>query len=89
LIPSERPTPVTLTVPFSQPHNLVVVNALAPTARDTDAFATALMILGTEEGMKAAEEIDLIARFCMIDSNRTKLLYSTAYEQLFSKALEK
>jgi FAD:protein FMN transferase len=70
-------------------HDLIAVNVLAPTARDADAFATTLMILGPEEGMKAAEEMDLIARFCMTDGNRTKLLYSPAYEQLFPKALEK
>jgi len=46
------------------------------------------MILGPEEGMKAAEEMDLIDRFCMIDSNRTKLLYSPAFERLFPEAAE-
>ena len=45
-------------------HNLVAVNVLAPTARDADALATALMILGPEEGMRKAEEMNLIARFC-------------------------
>ena len=34
------------------------------TARDADALATALMILGPEEGMSKAEEMDLVARFC-------------------------
>ena len=61
---------------------------MAPTAQSADTFATALMILGPEEGMKAAEEMDLIDRFCMIDSNRTKLLYSPAFERLFPEAAE-
>ncbi len=35
-------------------HDLVAVNVLAPTARDADALATALMILGPDQGMALA-----------------------------------
>jgi thiamine biosynthesis lipoprotein len=35
-------------------HDLIAVNAFAPTARDADAWATALMILGPVKGMKKA-----------------------------------
>ena len=45
-------------------NNLIAVNAFAPTARDADAWATALMIMGLEKGMQKAEEMDLVARFC-------------------------
>ena len=64
-------------------HNLVAVNVLAPTARDADALATALMILGPKEGMRKAEEMDLIARFCIQEGNETKILFSPAYDLIF------
>jgi thiamine biosynthesis lipoprotein len=63
-------------------HNLVAVNVLAPTARDADALATALMILGPEEGMRKAEEMNLIARFCSKEENRTQRSYTTTWRRL-------
>ena len=64
-------------------HNLVTVNVLAPTARNADALATALMILGPKEGMRKAEEMNLIARFCTREGNETKILFSPAYDLIF------
>jgi thiamine biosynthesis lipoprotein len=64
-------------------HNLVAVNVLCLTARDADALATALMILGPEEGMSKAEEMDLVARFCIEEGNETKILFSPAYDLIF------
>ena len=64
-------------------HNLIAVNVLAPTARDADALATALMILGPREGMRKAEEMDLVARFCTREGNETKILFSPAYDLIF------
>ena len=64
-------------------HNLVAVNVLAPTAGDADTLATALMILGPEEGMRKAEEMDLVARFCVREGNETKILFSPAYDLIF------
>jgi len=64
-------------------HNLVAVNVLAPTARDADALATALMILGPEEGMRKAEEMNLIARFCSREGNQTQRSYSTTWRRLY------
>ena len=64
-------------------HNLVAVNVLAPTARDADALATALMVLGPEEGMRKAEEMNLIARFCSREGNRTQRTYSTTWRRLY------
>ncbi len=63
-------------------HNLVAVNVLAPTARDADALATALMILGPEKGMQKAEEMNLIARFCSKEENRTQRSYTTTWRRL-------
>ena len=64
-------------------HNLVAVNVLAPTARDADALATALMILGPDEGPALAGEMDLVARFCIKEGNETKILFSPAYDLIF------
>jgi thiamine biosynthesis lipoprotein len=64
-------------------HELIAVNAFAPTARDADAWATALMILGPKEGMEKAEELDMVARFCSTENGRMKISFSTAYQRLY------
>ena len=64
-------------------HNLVAVNALAPTARDADALATALMVLGPEQGMALAEEMHLIARFCSREGNQTQHSNTTTWRRLY------
>ena len=66
-------------------HDLLAVNLLAPTARDADALATALMILGPEKGMALAEEMDLSARFCLKEANGTRMIFSPAYQRLFAE----
>ena len=66
-------------------HELIAVNAFAPTARDADAWATALMILGPEEGMKMAEKMDMVARFCILKDDEFLILKSTAYDRIFTK----
>ena len=64
-------------------HDLLAVNVLAPTARDADALATALMILGPEKGMALAEEMDLSARFCTREGNQTQRSYTTTWRRLY------
>ncbi|MBT3540487.1 MAG: FAD:protein FMN transferase [Opitutae bacterium] len=64
-------------------HDLIAVNAFAPSARDADAWATALMILGPKEGMEKAEELDMVARFCSTENGRMKISFSTAYQRLY------
>jgi thiamine biosynthesis lipoprotein len=66
-------------------HELIALNAFAPTARDADAWATALMILGPEEGMKMAEKMDMVARFCLLKDDEFLILKSTAYDRIFTK----
>ena len=66
-------------------HDLVAVNVLAPTARNADALATALMVLGPEKGMALAEEIDLSARFCLKEANGTRMIFSPTYQRLFAE----
>jgi FAD:protein FMN transferase len=65
-------------------HDLVAVNVLAPTARDADALATALMILGPDKGMSKAEEMDLVARFCTREGNETR--HTPAWIRLYPVA---
>jgi hypothetical protein len=50
-----------------------------------DAWATALMILGPEEGMKMAEKMDMVARFCLLKDDEFLILKSTAYDRIFTK----
>lgn len=64
-------------------HELIAVSAFAPTARDADAWATALMILGPVEGMKKTEKLDMVARFCRIQNGHIEISLSTAYERLY------
>ena len=66
-------------------HDLVAVNVLAPTARDADALATALMVLGPDQGMALAEEMDLSARFCLKEANGTRMIFSPTYQRLFDE----
>jgi thiamine biosynthesis lipoprotein len=67
-------------------HDLVAVNVLAPTARDADALATALMILGPEEGMALAERLDLAVRFCTREGNETRHTHTPAWIRLYPVA---
>ena len=64
-------------------NNLIAVNAFAPTARDADAWATALMIMGLEKGMQKAEEMDLVARFCVLKDGNTYIYRTSAYHRLY------
>ena len=64
-------------------NNLIAVNAFAPTARDADAWATALMIMGLEKGMEKAEEMDLAVRFCKKGNYKVEFIYSETYDRLF------
>ena len=66
-------------------HDLIAVNAFAPTARDADAWATALMILGPDDGMEMAEKMDMVARFCLLTDDKVVILTSTAYDRIFTK----
>ncbi len=70
-------------------HSLVAVNAFAPTARDADAWATALMILGTEQGMQLAEKMDMVVRFSILDGKKVKNIHSTAYDRLYFSTISK
>ena len=42
---------------------LLAVSVLAPTAMEADAWATALLVLGSEKGMQLAEKENLAALF--------------------------
>lgn len=64
-------------------NNLFAVNVFAPTARDADAWATALMIMGLDQGMKKAEDMNLIVRFCESRNGTIEISHSSAYKRLY------
>ncbi|HAF57980.1 MAG TPA: hypothetical protein DCL00_00145 [Opitutae bacterium] len=64
-------------------NNLIAVNVFAPTARDADAWATALIIMGLDQGMKKAEDMHLIVRFCESRNGAIEISYSSAYKRLY------
>ncbi|MBT5690689.1 MAG: FAD:protein FMN transferase [Opitutae bacterium] len=66
-------------------HNLVAVNVLAPTARDADAFATALMVLGLKEGMHLAREMNLPARFCIKDGKFHRYKHTPHFDSMYPR----
>ena len=70
-------------------HDLIAVNAFAPTARDADAWATALMILGPKDGMELAEKMDMVARFSVLNNNSIEIKKSKAYDRLYGTAISK
>jgi hypothetical protein len=39
--------------------------------------------LGPVEGMKKAEKLDMVARFCRIQNGHIEISLSTAYERLY------
>ena len=65
------------------PNELMAVYSFAPTARDADAWATALMILGPVEGMKKADQMDMVVRFCLKKGNSSEFINSQAFQRLF------
>ena len=69
-------------------HALIAVNAFAPTAKNADAWATALMILGPKEGMKKAEQLDMVARFCTYLNGEISIAFSPAYKTLYQKGIQ-
>ena len=61
-------------------HEAVAVNVIAPTARDADAWATALLVLGPEEGLKIAKARNIAVRFCIQTGDANIQIVSPAYE---------
>ncbi len=55
-------------------HELTAVSVLAPTAMEADAWATALLVLGSEKGMQLAEHENLTALFVERDPSGIKAL---------------
>jgi len=66
-------------------HDLVAVNVFAQTARDADAWATAFMILGSNESMKIAHKKGLAVRFCIQKGDL--ILYRSSFE--YNKLMRK
>lgn len=68
-------------VPVS--HNLASVTVVAESAMLADGWATALMVLGPDDGMKIAEELEIASLFIMREqAEQFTVTRSTAFEQL-------
>jgi FAD:protein FMN transferase len=62
-------------------HDLIAVTVIAESAMLADAWATALMVLGLEEGMKLANELQLAAYFITLDTSGYQGLHSESFNQ--------
>ena len=60
-------------------HDLVSVTVVAPSAMAADAWATALLVHGLQEGMKLANDLQLAAFFIVNSSSGFKSLHSDAF----------
>ncbi len=68
-------------VPVS--HNLASVTVVAESAMLADGWATALMVLGPEDGMKIAEKLKIASLFIIREqTEQFRIVRSTAFEQL-------
>ena len=64
-------------------HRLASVSVFAETCLKADAFATALMVLGPEEGYNLANEENISATFIVRDGNSFTEKSTTAFEERF------
>jgi thiamine biosynthesis lipoprotein len=67
-------------------HNLVAVNVIAQTTQDADVWATSLMVLGVEDGMRKAAEVGLAARFCILEGEQISYEFTPGFAERFLHA---
>ncbi len=67
-------------------HNTVSVSVFHPSCMTADALATALLVLGAEQGLDLAEEQGLAALFLEQNGDKIEPLASTAFQSLFESA---
>ena len=60
-------------------HDLAAVTVVAPTAMEADASATALLVLGPEEGLRVARERDLAALFVVLSGGSNPHEHTPAF----------
>ncbi len=63
-------------------HKLLSVSVLSQTCMKSDAWATALMVLGPEKGLEAAENEGLAAYFIFEDESGMKSNMTTKFKEL-------
>lgn len=68
-------------------HDLVSVSVFHPSNAWADAWATALLVVGTEEGMALALEHDLSVLLLVRDGDRWRSIASPAFTNYFGDAL--
>ncbi|MST80703.1 FAD:protein FMN transferase, partial [Lactobacillus equicursoris] len=68
-------------------HDLVSVSVFHPSNAWADAWATALLVVGTEEGMALALEHDLNVLLLVRDGDRWRSIASPAFKDYFGDTL--
>jgi len=66
-------------------HNLASVTVVANTCAESDAFATAIDVMGPEEGLQFAKDNELKVYYIVKDKNKFSTFYTAQFENLISK----
>ncbi len=66
-------------------HNLASVTVVANTCAESDAFATAIDVMGPEEGLQFAKDNELKVYYIVKDKNKFNSFYTTQFENLIYK----
>ena len=61
-------------------HSLASVTVLAPTCAEADAWATALSVMGEEQGLAVAEQLNLPVYMLVKSENGFKAVSSLAFD---------
>jgi thiamine biosynthesis lipoprotein len=66
-------------------HNLASVTVVANTCAESDAFATAIDVMGPEVGLQFAKDNELKVYYIVKDKNKFNSFYTAQFENLISK----
>ncbi|MDG1819744.1 MAG: FAD:protein FMN transferase [Porticoccaceae bacterium] len=69
-------------------HNLASVTVMADHCADADAWATAFMVLGEQEGMRIAEQYAIPVYMLIRDGEDFRVISSTAFEPYLQDSLD-
>ena len=76
------------TTGYPVPHQLYSVTVVHPSAMTADGWATAMSVLGPEEGLRLADELELAVLFLMDQDGQIEASWSQAFEpyRVFSES---
>jgi len=69
-------------------NRVASVSVLHEEAMVADAYSTALMVLGPDEGLRLADKLSLSALFLLRDEDRFSIRYSRAFERMLTSGAE-